>query len=127
MQRSWSESSMSDESKQPLSIEIRCLAKNPRRLCGEDAEGKRWHLSESEAIAGLENGSWNFHIRRTGFDIPIIIAADVAGRKFLAARVNGRITDDLLSLPDCLPDDAYVPNEQRLPEAAPRLDGASGF
>jgi hypothetical protein len=111
---------MSEEHKQPLSIEIRCLAKNLRWLCGEDAQGKRWHLSESEAIAGLENDRWNFHIRLTGRDIPVIIAADVAGRKYLAARVNGKITDDLLSVPDCLPDDAYVPDQQRLPVTAPQ-------
>ena len=100
---------------QPHSIEIRCLAKSLRRLCGEDAEGKHWQLSESEAIAGLQNGSWNFHIRVAGRDIPIVIAADVAGRKFLAARINGKITDDLLSLPDCFPNDGCIPDWRHLP------------
>jgi len=118
---------MKDEHKQPRSIEIRCLAKSLRRLCGEDAEGKHWQFSESEAIAGLQNGSWNFHIRLTGCDIPIIIAADVAGRKFLAARVNGKITDDLLSLPDCFPDDAHIPDRRHLRATASKPSGTRSF
>ena len=91
---------MSHELKQPLSIEIRHLTKNLGLLCGQGADGKHWHLSETEAIAGLQDGTWRFYIRVDGHDVPIIIAADMAGNKFLAARVDGKITDDLLSLPE---------------------------
>ncbi len=117
---------MSDEHKQPLRIEIRCFARSLRWLCGEDVQGKRWYLSENEAISGLENGRWNLHIRLGGRDIPIVIAADIAGRKYLAARVNGKITDDLLSLPDCSPADGYGADQQRLPGVAPQADGNRG-
>jgi hypothetical protein len=90
---------------EPLPLEIRCFAKNARIVSGEDAQGKHWLLSEVDAIDGLQEGTLSFHVRLNGREIPIIVAADLTGQKFLAARVEGKITDDLLLVPD------FVPNE----------------
>jgi len=102
---------MSDEQKQTLSIEIRVFVKRLRKLCGRDAEGRFRVLSEPEAIAALQEGRWTLYTRLNGREIPIVIAADLAGNKFLATRIDGRITDDLLSLPDPLPGNTFQTSE----------------
>lgn len=92
--------SMNGEQKQTRSIEIRTFVKSLGKISGQDAYGKSFNLSERDAIAGLQNGNWTLHMRLNGRKIPIVVAADVTGNKFLAARVDGRITDDLRLLPE---------------------------
>ena len=91
---------MNDEQRQTPSIEIRSFVKRLKKISGRGTDGKYFNLSEREAIAGLQDGRWTLHMRLNGRKIPIVIAADVTGNKFLAARVDGRITDDLLLLPE---------------------------
>ena len=67
---------------------------------GIDA-GVYWRLSQDEAIAGMERGQWSFYIMLKNKPEPIVIVATSEGWKFLACRVNGVITDDLLWLPEC--------------------------
>ena len=91
---------MKDQRTQTPALEIRALVKRLKKISGRDIHGRSFNLSEREAIAGLQDGNWTFHMRLNGREIPIIVAADRAGNKFLAARVDGRITDDLLLLSD---------------------------
>ena len=91
---------MNDEQKQTPSIEIRSFVKRLKKISGRGPDGKYFNLSEREAIAGLQDGHWTLHMRLNGRKIPVVIAADITGNKFLAARVDGRITDDLLLLPE---------------------------
>jgi hypothetical protein len=109
---------MNNEDKLPLSIEVRFFLKSLRRICGQDANGKFCAVSELEAIAGLQEGRWTLYTRLGGREIPIVIAADLAGHKFLATRVNGRITDDLLSLPDVAVNDCRAFSEPQKTPAA---------
>jgi len=91
---------MNSEQKQTPSLEIRTFVKRLKKISGQDACGRCFNLSEREAIAGLQEGNWTLHMRLNGREIPIIVAADVTGNKFLAARVDGHITDDLRFLPE---------------------------
>jgi len=103
-----SDVSMNDEPAGTLSIEVRSFAKSPRKICGRDANGKFCTVSETEAIRYLQDGTWALFTRLNGREIPIVIAADLAGNKFLATRVDGKITDDLLTLPDALLEDGLL-------------------
>jgi hypothetical protein len=91
---------MNEEPKQSPAIEVRSFVKSLKKISGRDANGKFFSFSEPEAIAGLQSGNWTFHMQLKGRQVPIVVAADVRGNKFLAARVDGNITDDLLQLPE---------------------------
>jgi hypothetical protein len=88
-------------------LEIRSFARGRKIFCIHDAEGKHWNVAEPEAIAGLQESRCTFHVFLDGGKVPVIVAADRAGNKFLATRVNGEITDDLLAIPDYPSDDIH--------------------
>ena len=90
-------------------IEIRCINKSDRKnhyerilsIGGVNPDGKRWKLSEADAIAGIKNGAYSFYINRGGSSVNVIIAKSQFGHEYLKTVSDGEKPDNLLSLPEC--------------------------
>ena len=90
------------------SVQVSCINKrehqNPHeritRIGGVNANGTRWSLSESEAIAGIESGQWRFYVSVQGKSVSVVVAIHL-GRKYLKTEADDYAPNNLLSLPEC--------------------------
>lgn len=89
-------------------IEIKCINKRDRQnrheriqnVSGVNSDGRRWKLSEEDAIAGIESGKWSFYTRGGG-EVANVIIANHQGRKYLRTDRDSTTRDNLLALPEC--------------------------
>lgn len=89
-------------------VKIECINKSPRQdphlriqnVGGQDGDGTRWKMSESEAIAAIENGTYSFYVNVNGRVANVIVATH-EGRKYLKTEADGLQPNNLLSLPEC--------------------------
>lgn len=70
-----------------------------RYIGGVDPVGVKWWLSESDAIAGMEDGNWRFYVSNNGHAIWLTIARTADGHKYLTAETRA-VPDPLLTLPE---------------------------
>lgn len=90
-------------------IEIRCVNKtdrpNPweriRRVSGVNPDGRRWHLSQEEAIRACDEGRYAFFVKRGGQRVDVIVALNRFGNQYLQTVADGDEPNNLLSLPEC--------------------------
>ncbi len=60
-----------------------------------------WQLDIDSAIAGIENGTYEFFTKVAGKTAEVIVAKRKNGRKYLKATADGEEPNNLLSLPRC--------------------------
>lgn len=89
-------------------VEIKCINKTNRpdpherikNIGGINPDGKRWLLTVSKAIDGIEKGKWTFYVIGGGKKVRVIIATH-SGRKYLKTEADGFHPNNLLALPEC--------------------------
>ena len=90
-------------------VQVTCINKpvryDPHRhithIGGTNADGKKWRLTEEEAIAGIRRGDWNFYVHAGGRSVWVVIERGPSGREYLKTENDGYRPDNLLSLPEC--------------------------
>jgi hypothetical protein len=88
---------------------IECVKKSDRynpweritHVGGVNANGTRWLLTQSDAIAGVETGKWSFFVHAGGREVDVIVKTSRFGHKYLTTEADGEQPDNLLSLPEC--------------------------
>ncbi|MFF9552725.1 DUF3892 domain-containing protein [Methylobacterium fujisawaense] len=91
-----------------LTVQVSCIRKrgshyNPHERIegiGGYYEGKRWYLSEDEAIRGIDNRTYQFFVSVNGHSVWVVIAAH-NGRRYLRTTSDGYAPNNLLNLPEC--------------------------
>ena len=90
--------------------EITCIQKTDRtqvheriKLIGgiDPADGKRWKLSQGEAILAIEAGRASFHVKARGKAVPVVVQTSAWGVKYLKTTADSEQPNTLLSLPEC--------------------------
>ena len=91
-------------------VQVQCINKSDRydaheriKSIGGIQEGKRWKLSETDAIAGIEAGKWKFFVSVQGKSVWVVIAVSRYGHKYLKTEADDEHPNNLLSLPECPP------------------------
>lgn len=91
-------------------VQITCVVKTDRpnpheriqSVGGVNPDGTRWKLSEDNAIAYIENGTYSFYVERPfGHTVAVIIARSQWGHKYLKTVADGEHPNNLLSLSTC--------------------------
>jgi hypothetical protein len=67
---------------------------------GVNADGTRWRMNESAAIAGIEGKQYSFYVTVQGKSVWVVVAVHL-GRKYLKTEADDYIPNNLLSLPEC--------------------------
>ena len=88
-------------------VQVQCINKTDRydaheriKSIGGVHEGKRWKLSQEEAIAGIESEKWKFFVSVDGKSVWVVVATSRYGHKYLKTEADGEQPNNLLSLPD---------------------------
>ena len=89
--------------------QIRCIRKNDRynpndritHVGGVDPDGKRWKLTVSEAIQGIEADKWRFYVSVKGKRVQVVIAVSPFGSQYLKSEKDVDEPNNLLNLPEC--------------------------
>ena len=90
-------------------MEIRCINKSDRpshyerisSIGGVNPDGTRWKMSETDAIAGIKNGSYAFYVSQGGRTVNVTISTSQYGNEYLKTVADGEQPNNLLSLPEC--------------------------
>ena len=88
-------------------VQISCINKPDRKSRNEAIQnvggihnGEKWKISEAQAIAYIENGTYRFWTAGGGTSTWVVIATR-NGRKYLKTEADTTTKDNLLSLPEC--------------------------
>lgn len=89
--------------------EVQCINKDDRfnpyeritHIGGKNADGTRWHLTQKQAIEGIESGKWQFYVRHWRDTVDVIVAKSRFGHKYLKTTADGEDPNNLLSLAEC--------------------------
>lgn len=90
-----------------VSVQIQWVRKadkiDPRdritHIGGGNTENTRWTLTQAEAIAGIQTGSWVFYITKEGRSVAVVVEVSSSGNKYLKTIADGEEPTHLLSLP----------------------------
>lgn len=89
--------------------QVLCVKKSDRsnpheritHIGGRNQDGSNWSLTQEAAIAGIEEGKWEFYVNRGGQTVNVIVAVSRYDNKYLKTASDGEQPNNLLSLPEC--------------------------
>lgn len=88
--------------------EIQCINKSNRASAHERIlniggviGGRRWKMTQGEAIKGIEQRVYAFYVNRGGSQVKVVVATSQYGNKYIKTEADGEQPNNLLSLPEC--------------------------
>ena len=89
--------------------QVRCICKNDRfdpsdritHIGGVHLNGKRWKLTQQEAIRGIETGKSRFYVNVAGERDWLVVAFSISGNLYLKTGNDKDEPNSLLILPEC--------------------------
>ncbi len=88
-------------------VQVMCINKTNRMSVHERIQSiggvhnaKRWKMSQPDAIAAIEAGTYGFYTSVQGSSVWVIVATH-NGNKYLKTQNDGEQPNNLLSLPEC--------------------------
>jgi hypothetical protein len=91
-------------------VRVSCINKSDRynpweriiNIGGQNADGTRWKMTQTQAIADIEAGKWAFYVERPAGDVvQVVVAVSAYGNKYLKTAADGDQPNNLLALPEC--------------------------
>src|SRR5260370_2770328 len=90
-------------------VRVSCINRSGRtaaleriqNIGGVDPDGKRWKVSESQAIQGIKDGRWAFYTEPRPGHVTRVNIARRLGREYLKADTDSEHPDNPLALPEC--------------------------
>lgn len=87
----------------PTRKQVKCINETDRSEAYERIEnigGDGWKHAEDDAIAYIENGTYEYYTHEGGKEAKVIVATRL-GHKYLKTENDGEQPDNLLALPEC--------------------------
>ena len=89
--------------------QIRCICRNDRynpndritHIGGVHRDGRRWKLTQQEAIQDIENGICRFYVNVAGERDWLVLAVSIFGNVYLKTENDKEEPNSLLILPEC--------------------------
>ena len=96
----------------PDSRQILCIRRTDRseaheriaRVSGVDASGGVWTMTQAEAVAAVQAGTWRFYASVWGRATWVVVGTTADGSAYLKTDTDGLQPNNLLTLPDMPPD-----------------------
>ncbi len=91
-----------------MDVQILCITKTDRynpheritHVGGKNTNGTRWLITQEEAIAYIEKGTYRFYTLVNGFKAWVIVAVH-GGRKYIKTQNDSLHPNNLLALASC--------------------------
>lgn len=98
-----------DGAEMTQNVQIMCINKTPRHdphdrishVGGVNSNGTRWKMSQPDAIAAVEAGTYKFYTSVNGTSVWVVVAVSARGNKYLKTANDGEQPNNLLSLAEC--------------------------
>ncbi len=92
-----------------MAVKISCINKSDRDsaherirfIGGVNPDGTRWKRSQEQAVADIENNTYQYYVTVNGSVVDVIVAVSRFGNKYIKTTADGEQPNNLLSLPEC--------------------------
>jgi hypothetical protein len=92
-----------------MAVQIECINKDDRKnpyeritdIGGKNPGGKRWRLTQKQAIEHINAGKYRFYVEVRGDRADVVVAKSRFGNDYIKTVADGDEPNNLLALAEC--------------------------